>query len=331
MLFAQQSEEELQVRIVLTTGLVLCIGIALTLYSSWRVRQWEKQYPPTGATVQVGDVSLHYIEEGEGQPVVFLHGGILSSVDFVDVVTLAAQQRYRAIAFDRPGYGHSERPHGKVTPVVQARLLHQALKAMKVEKPILVAHSYSGSLAMAYALQYPGDVAGLVLVSAAVYGGEMYPAGYGDPLSRLVTTPVAGHIFLKTFLVPLASLVMPKMVEQTFAPDAAPEEYVRAALALWSRPSQFKANREDILYFSPTMDTLEGRFEEIKVPIVFVYGERDPFGVDQHAKKLSRALSHVKTMVVPDAGHMLPIVYPEAVVNAIAWHVVPGRDSGSPQ
>lgn len=47
---------------------------------------------------------------GEGQPVVFLHGGILSSVDFMDVLPLAAQQGYRAIAFDRPGYGHSRLP-----------------------------------------------------------------------------------------------------------------------------------------------------------------------------------------------------------------------------
>lgn len=309
--------------VLITVLVILGIGIALTLYSSWRVRKWEKQYTPTGAKIQVGDVSLHYIERGEGQPVVFLHGGILSSVDFKDVLPLAAQQGYRAIAFDRPGYGHSERPTGEVTPVVQAHLLHQALTALKVEKPIVVAHSYSGSVAMAYALEYPEDVAGLVLVSAAIYGGEMYPAGYGDPLSRLVTTPVVGDIFLNTLLVPLASLAMPKMVEQTFAPDAAPEEYVQTALALWGRPSQFKANREDIIYFSPTMDALEDRFEEISAPIVFVYGERDPFGVDQHVKRLSGTLPHVKTIVVPDAGHMLPVVYPEAVVDALAWACAP--------
>lgn len=67
------------------------------------------------------------------------------------------------------------------------------------------------------------------------------------------------------------------------------------------------------------MDALENRFAEIKAPIVFVYGERDPFGVDQHAKKLSDELPHVKTIVVPDAGHMLPVVHPEAVVEAIGW------------
>lgn len=290
---------------------------ALALYSGWRVRQWEKEYPPAGKIVQVGDLSLHFIEEGEGQPVVFLHGGIVSSLDFTEAVTIAAQRGYRAMAFDRPGYGHSERPRGQATPIVQARLLHQALEALDVRRPVIAAHSYSGSIAMAYALQFPGDLAGIVLASAAVYGGAMYPAGYGDPLSRLVTTPVAGDLFLNTLLVPLATLFVPKMVEQTFAPDPAPEHYVQASLALWSRPKQFKANREDVLSFSPTMDALEHRFSEIEAPIVFVYGERDPFGVDRHAEKLGQAVPHLKTIVVPDAGHMLPVVYPEAVVDAI--------------
>lgn len=296
---------------------VLIAAGSLTLYSHWRVRQWENTSPPAGKMVQVGDLSLHYIEGGQGPPVVFLHGGILSSIDFAQVVDIAAKRGYRAIAFDRPGYGHSERPLEPATPIVQARLLRRALEALGAVRPIIVAHSYSGSLAMAYALEYPRELAGLVLVSAAVYGGSMYPAGYGDPLSRLVVTPIAGDVFLNTLFVPLATVAVPKMVEQTFAPDPAPREYVEKALALWGRPSQFRANREDILYFSPTMDALKDRFPQIETPIVFIYGERDPFGVDQHALKLSRTLSQVKTIVVPGAGHMLPVVHPQAVVDAI--------------
>lgn len=296
---------------------VLIAAGLLTLYSHWRVRQWENASRPAGKMVQVGDLSLHYIEEGQGQPVVFLHGGILSSIDFAQAVDIAARRGYRAIAFDRPGYGHSQRPAAPATPIVQARLLRQALEVLGAERPIIVAHSYSGSLAMVYALEYPRELAGLVLVGAAVYGGSMYPAGYGDPLSRLVATPIAGDLFLNTLFVPLATVAIPKMVEQTFAPDPAPREYVERALALWGRPGQFRANREDILYFSPTMDALKDRFPQIETPIVFIYGERDPFGVDQHARKLSRTLSQVKTIVVPGAGHMLPVVHPQAVVDAI--------------
>lgn len=306
------------------------VGGALALYSSWRVQKWERAYPPAGATVEAGGISLHYIEEGEGRPVVFLHGGILSSYDFTDAVNIAARRGYRALAFDRPGYGYSERPRDEeATPLVQARLVRQALEALGVERPIFVAHSYSGSIAMAYALQFPEDLSGMVLVSAAVYGGSLYPAGYGDPLSRLVTTPIVGGILLNTLLVPLAPLVVPKMVEQTFAPDPAPQAYVEASVALWSRPKQFRANREDVLYFSPAMEGLESRFAEIAAPIVFVYGEQDPFGVERHAEKLSRTLPHVQTIVVPGAGHMLPEVHPEAVIDAIDALFIAMRNAGT--
>jgi len=90
-------------------------------------------------------------------------------------------------------------------------------------------------------------------------------------------------------------------------------------------------SRLDILHFSPTMDELEDRFSEIETPIVFIYGKRDPFGVDQHALKLSRTLSQVKTIVVPGAGHMLPVVHPQAVVDAIddLKNAGPNRDERS--
>lgn len=305
--------------VVIIAVTLLFTGVILAIYSSRQVRRWESQYPPTGKRVQVDELSLHYIEQGDGKPVVLLHGGILSSVDFTDVIGLAARQGYRAIAFDRPGYGYSERPHcERATPIVQARLLHQALEAMGVKRPILVGHSYSGSIATTYALMYPDDVGAVVLVGAAVYGGDMYPAGYGDPLSKLIATPLIGDIILNTLLVPLAPFVVPKMVEQTFAPDPAPQKYVEAAVALWSRPGQFKANRQDILYFSPTMDELQSRFREINVPVVFIVGEHDPFGVDAHAQKLAATLPDVRTIVMPDAGHMLPVSRPGVIVDALA-------------
>lgn len=145
-------------RIVWTLAALAAIfgiaGGALHLYTTLRVREWEQAYPPSGKAIEVDGTALHYVDAGQGRPVILLHGGILSSIDFTEVVSIAAGRGFRAIAFDRPGYGHSQRPAGKVTPVAQARLIHQAAEALKLDKPILVAHSYSGSIAMAYALEY---------------------------------------------------------------------------------------------------------------------------------------------------------------------------------
>ena len=74
---------------------------------------------------------------------------------------------YRVAMVDRPGHGWSDRPGGASdrTPNRQAQLGHQALERLGYNRVILVAHSWSGALAMAYALQYPKDIAGIVLLA----------------------------------------------------------------------------------------------------------------------------------------------------------------------
>ncbi len=124
----------------------------------WLIISFCKSFPPTGEFVEVGGIRLHYVRKGNGKPVVFLHGGILSANDFDSVLDLAAAKGYSAIAFDRPGNGYSERPRGEIaTPVVQARFVHDALCELGIHRPIIAGHSWSGSLVMSYALHYADE------------------------------------------------------------------------------------------------------------------------------------------------------------------------------
>ena len=86
---------------------------AMTAYNIYRARKAEREHPPTGRFVTVDGVRLHYIEKGEGPPVVLLHGNVVTAEDFrtSGVLELLAR-RHRVIAFDRPGFGYSDRPHG---------------------------------------------------------------------------------------------------------------------------------------------------------------------------------------------------------------------------
>ena len=86
---------------------------AITAYNIYRARKAEREHPPTGRFVTADGVRLHYIEKGEGPPVVLLHGNVVTAEDFQTsgVLDLLAR-RHRVIAFDRPGFGYSDRPHG---------------------------------------------------------------------------------------------------------------------------------------------------------------------------------------------------------------------------
>ena len=142
---------------------------AAGLAASWlfvqaRSRQVEREHPPEGKFVTVDGVRLHYLERGEGPALVLLHGNGVYSKDFeLSGLLDMASSHYRVIAFDRPGFGYSERPRSTVwTPDKQARLLHHALQEIGVDSAIVLGHSWGTMVALAMGLQVPDFVRGLV-------------------------------------------------------------------------------------------------------------------------------------------------------------------------
>jgi pimeloyl-ACP methyl ester carboxylesterase len=238
---------------------------------------------------------------------VFLHGGLLDGHDFDRVLHLAARQRYRAIAFDRPGYGLSDRPKARVTPFGQARYIRNALRARGVRRPILVGHSWSGLLTLGYALLFPEDVSGIVLVAPAMYK-EGYPAEHGDPLSTLMTAPVIGGGIIRLFLkTPLAKTMTENMLRRTFAPEPVPDGYRDRVYSVWLRPGQIRANREDVLAFPPAALEAAKRYRR---RLHYSYRHRPPAAFSSHASACSRDAIRPSNAAISASIKMAPKAAP---------------------
>src|SRR3954464_718485 len=98
--------------------LLFAIGAALAASAAvvrHRTREAEWENPPLGGFMEVDGVRLHYVERGEGPPLVLFHGNgtMMQDFDVSGLLDLAAPH-YRVIVFDRPGYGYSERPRDRV-------------------------------------------------------------------------------------------------------------------------------------------------------------------------------------------------------------------------
>src|ERR671932_2308989 len=90
----------------------------------------------TGEFVDVEGVRLHYLSRGEGRPVVLLHGNSGFAHDFASVLEALDGKEFRALAFDRPGHGFSERPTHDGAMSAQVGLMRGALKELGVRRPI---------------------------------------------------------------------------------------------------------------------------------------------------------------------------------------------------
>ena len=220
---------------VLGLGAAVLATAALTNYAL--ARRAERRNPPEGKFTTVDGVRLHYIERGTGPAIVLLHGNGTMARDFVlsGVLDLLAKD-HRVIAFDRPGFGFSERPRGRIwTAEAQAALLHKAFLGLEVRQAVVVGHSWGTLVALALALREPADVAGLVLLS-----GYYFPSLRADvALGSWPAVPVLGDILRYTISPLLGRLTAPIVYRKLFAPSPVARRFASEfPLELAVRPSR---------------------------------------------------------------------------------------------
>lgn len=283
--------------------------------------------------VAVDDARLHFVIKGAGRPVVLVHGNPGSCQDWARLY-VPLSSRYCGFAFDRPGHGHSDRPnHRPITVEVQAQILHTALAELNVEDPILLGHSWGGALVLAYALQFPDDLAGAVLLAPAAYDSD---DGVSF-LTKVPAWPVIGDL-VNYLLTPLfGAWIVREDLQKAFAPDAVPKHYLRHVLSEWTRPKKVKWYSVDDALLNESLPKLTPRYSEIRVPVVIVTGDSDLIvPANENAHRLYEALPHAELVVLEKTGHQIPFTRPDAVVDAIdrvsaKAEALPGaRTSGVP-
>ncbi len=308
--------KHLSVTLILVGALALLL-VGLELYTNARVRRAEARYPPAGAFVEVDGLRLHYVRRGAGRPVVMIHGDGGSTYDWTTSIFDRIARQYHTMAFDRPGFGYSQRPVGEGgSPFVQARLIHQALEELDVERPVLVGHSRGGNVALAYALAYPDQLAGVVTLAAAPYGGKIALH------NRLLTVPVVGPLLAHTVYVPFGRGAVEAGLDAAFAPEGpAPPDYVDVYAAYELRPDQLLAHAHDQVWGRSAGHDMARRYDELRVPLVIVHGTADRNVPVDQARRLHRVAPNSNLMVVDGAGHELMFLHPSAVMEAIeeAW------------
>jgi pimeloyl-ACP methyl ester carboxylesterase len=290
---------------------------ASAVYNIYRTRKVERDHPPSGRFITVDGVRLHYLEKGEGPPVVLIHGNVVTAEDFVlSGVFDRIARNHRVIAFDRPGYGYSERPQGSIwTAIEQADLLQEALDQLGIERPIVVGHSWGALVAMELALGQPDAVSGLV-----VLGGYYHPTLRADvPLVAGPAIPVFGDVLRYTVAPLMGAALMPLNVKAMFSPLDVPERFKREfPYGFPVRPGQIRAESQDAVSMVPAVFGMADRIRELNIPITIIAGTED--GIvdhDGHARWFHEQLPDSVLRLVPGAGHMVHYAVPNEVAEAI--------------
>ena len=277
----------------------------------------ERLNPPQGRFVEVDGVRLHYVERGKGDPLVLLHGNGSMVQDFESSGLLdKAAKNYRVIAFDRPGYGYSDRPRSTIwTPEAQADLIHRALEELDATPAIVLGHSWGASVAVALAVKYEDSVKALVLAS-----GYYYPTARIDVAAASgPAIPILGDILRYTVAPLLGRIIWPAVMRKIFGPAAVPRKFTKgfpAGLAL--RPSQLRASAAESALMIPDAYGMRDRYSELAMPVVIIAGELDRLiDTDRQSGQLHRDVAQSTFHSVPGAGHMVHQTATNQVMAAI--------------
>jgi pimeloyl-ACP methyl ester carboxylesterase len=280
--------------------------------------------PPVGQFTETTAGRQHVLDVGPDNPtvspaptVVLLHGATANLGDMRLALVGRLRGRYRVIAVDRPGHGWSERTDGAAdaSPRRQAAVLHEILRKAGVERPVVVGHSWGGAVALAYALDYPNEIGGLLLLSplAAPWRNDL------RRIAELGDAPGLGPFLAHTVAMPVAWLSLDRLLWRAFAPQEWPMNYVeRASILLGLRPTAITANAEDIAHINGFVATLLPRYSEIATPTVVITGNRDHLlSPLRQARLVASQIPHARLVVLPGVGHMPHHAQPERVVDAI--------------
>ena len=288
---------------------------AMAALNTVAAKRAERAHPPQGKFVSVAGTQLHYIEKGDGPSVILLHGNQVTAEDFeLSGVLDRVAKTHHVVAFDRPGFGYSERPRGTIWSVfAQAALIHKAVLQLGLEKPVVVGHSLGAMVALAYALEYPDDTSALLLL-----GGYYFPTLRADSALTFPTAlPGLGDVLQYTVSPLLGRLIGPYFAKRVFSPSmVAPQFSEQAGLAL--RPSQVGATAADANLMGPDAVQLASRYQSLTMPVTIMAGSEDKIiNVEKQAERLHAMLPQSRLELMENAGHMLHYSYPDRIADEI--------------
>src|ERR1051326_7344538 len=279
------------------------------------------------ARIRVGRAAIAFHEAGRGQPVVLLHGSAASASQWRSL-TRELESRFHVFAPELHGHGDS-RPWtgpGPLTLTAEAAII--AAIADRVDRPIhLVAHSYGAAVALHFARTCPDRLRSLVLIEPVAFhllreGGSARPSVLAEIEALAAEIPWAlGE----------PSVGMRRFVDYWNGDGTwfrlPPDRRAQVASRIHAVAAHFGATLGERAPLAA--------YGAIRVPVLLVCGTESPAPISPIIVALAEVMPQARVLLVPGAGHMVPITHADVVNTAIAEHLthdpvlLPGRDTES--
>lgn len=277
--------------------------------------QWldKLEYPFVSKYFIINGQKLHYIDEGQGETILFVHGTPSWSFDFRNIIK-SLKTNFRCIAFDHIGFGLSDKPeHYDYSIQNHSKTLEKFVFEKQLDNITLIVHDFGGPVGLNYAIGHPGKIKNLVILNSWLWSSKNDPDF--KQMSKLLKSPLLP--FLYRYLNFSPKFIMPN----TFGDNKLPSHLKRQ----YTKPFKDKSQRNGALAFARSLLNDQDWFEELwnkrhtisAKPTLFIWGIKDPVVKPHYLDKFISGFTNSKTIRLETSGHFPQEEQPEEVTKSI--------------
>jgi 3-oxoadipate enol-lactonase len=254
--------------------------------------------------IEINGINIHYHEEGEGLPLVFIHAFALNQTMWQEQVA-ALKNQYRCITLDLRGFGHSDVVEGTTLMSQMASDVHELMKALEIDKAVLVGLSMGGYVALSFYRYFPEVVRALVLADTrSTADAEEARA------NRLLSAEKA----VREGAAAIADETTPKLLgDTTINTNPGLVKLVHSIQAANS-PDGIAAAQRGMAVRADSTELLP----QIDCPVLIIVGREDKLTPVAEAEVMHKGISNSQLRVIEKSGHLSNMETPDEFNKALA-------------
>lgn len=249
--------------------------------------------------IEVNGIHLSVKEAGNGCDMILVHGKGYSKEN-MDRIFNYYKDRFHVVSYDVRGHGESDKP-ASFTLEDDAADLASLVKAMHLEKPVVIGFSMGSYITLKTAEEYPSLFSKIVLIGTK---------GGGETSSTQKAEQEAAESGMSR------EQIAQQMIRRVFAPQVTIDE-IRAFNEETASSVKLTAAEQDAITKSLQNFDLLDSADKVTIPALVLTGEYDGLNPPAEGKKVADALPNAKFEVIPNAGHIAFFENPEKVFSLI--------------
>ena len=267
---------------------------------------------------------MSYLEQGNGDPVLFIHGNPSSAYLWRNIMPYASSD-HRAIAVDLIGMGHSEKPQIGYTFQDHAQYLEAFIQALDLTNITIVAHDWGAALAWDFARRHPDKVSKLAFMEGVLppaFPQASYEA-MGEEMGGMFKAMrdeqqgykmiMEGNMFVKGTL---PQMINRPLGDQAQSEYGVPYQTIESRLPTWAWPKEVPIGGEPASNVA-LMNDIKNFMSETDMPVLLAYAEPGVLVPPQAVPYYTDLISNIETAFIGQGLHFIQEDQPDSIGRAI--------------